>query len=85
MARTTIDIDDPVLHDLKRLQKKVGKSLGRLITDLLVTALALEKKEPSRPPFKWITRNMGEPLVELSDKDAVHAALDEEALENLKR
>jgi hypothetical protein len=28
---TTADIDDPVLIDLKKLQKKEGKSLGRLI------------------------------------------------------
>ena len=27
--RTTLDIDDPVLRELKRLQAKEGKSLGR--------------------------------------------------------
>ncbi|KAB2867691.1 MAG: antitoxin, partial [Burkholderiaceae bacterium] len=37
--RTTIDIDDPILKDLKRLQRREGKSLGRLVSDLLAQAL----------------------------------------------
>ena len=28
IMRTTIDIDDPILKDLKRLQKREGKSLA---------------------------------------------------------
>lgn len=86
MARTTIDIDDPVLLDLKRLQKKEGKSLGRLVTDLLVKALSVEKKAGQKPPpFKWISANLGVPLIDLNDKDAVQSALDRDALEKLRR
>ena len=44
--RTTLDIDDPVLRELKQLQTKEGKSLGRLVSDLLARAL----KEDSAPP-----------------------------------
>jgi hypothetical protein len=32
--RTTLDIDDPVLKEIKRLQRREGKSLGRLVSDL---------------------------------------------------
>ena len=39
--RTTVDIDDPVLKDLKKLQKREGKSLGRLISDLLAQAIEI--------------------------------------------
>ncbi len=86
MARTTVNIDDPVLLDLKRLQKKEGKSLGRLVTELLVKALSLEKATGHKAPaFKWISRNMGVPLVELNDKEALHAVLDRDALEKLRR
>ena len=35
IMRTTIDIDDPILVDLRRLQQREGKSLGRLVSDLL--------------------------------------------------
>ena len=33
--RTTLDIDGPILRELKKLQIKEGKSLGRLVSDLL--------------------------------------------------
>ena len=36
--RTTLDIDDPVLRELKELQTREGKSLGRLVSDLLARA-----------------------------------------------
>lgn len=85
MARTTVDIDDPVLDDLKRLQRKQGKSLGRLISDLLTRALSQEKHPaPRQKTLQWISRNMGEPLVDLEDKDAVQAVLDEESARKLK-
>lgn len=85
MARTTVDIDDPVLDDLKRLQRKQGKSLGRLISDLLSRALSQEKNTAPRPKrLQWISKNMGEPLVDLDDKDAVQAVLDEESARKLK-
>jgi len=37
--RTTIDIDDPILKEVKRLQAQQGKSLGRLVSDLLAQSL----------------------------------------------
>lgn len=85
MARTTVDIDDPVLDDLRRLQRKQGKSLGRLISDLLSSALSQQKNTaPRKKTLQWISRNMGEPLVDLDDKDAVQAVLDEESARKLK-
>jgi hypothetical protein len=35
---TTIDIDDPVLEESGRLQDREGKTLGRLVSDLLGTS-----------------------------------------------
>jgi hypothetical protein len=76
MARTTVDIDQPILRDLKRLQKQEGKSLGRLVSDLLAEALTRHKTARGQPaPFRWISRSM-RPRVDLSDKEALHAALD---------
>lgn len=74
--RTTIDIDDPILQDLKRLQKREGKSLGRLVSDLLVVALAQSRDpEPERAAFHWTSRDMGA-RVDLADRDALHDAMD---------
>ena len=38
MPRTTLNIDEPILQELKRLQKEEKKSLGGLVSDLLAWA-----------------------------------------------
>ena len=73
--RTTLDIDDPVLRELKRLQATEGKSLGRLVSDLLARALKENATPTAAPPPTWIARPMGA-RVNLSDKEAVYRALD---------
>lgn len=76
--RTTIDIDDPILKDLKRLQRREGKSLGRLVSDLLALALATHQRssQPATPVFKWIARPM-HARVDLADKHALLDAMDD--------
>lgn len=75
--RTTLDIDDPILADLKRLPQREGKSLGRLVSDLLAQSLAARKPAvPELRPFKWHT-SPAEPLIDLADRDALHDAIDE--------
>lgn len=77
--RTTVDLDAPVLRDLKRLQKREGKSLGRLISNLVAQALGARKaSQQNPPPFRWISRPMNA-RVDLGDKDAVQIVLDREA------
>lgn len=79
MPRTTIDIDAPILQDLKRLQRREGKSLGRLISDLLALALRQADARPSRSTtFRWISQPM-RAQIDLADKEAVYAALDRNA------
>lgn len=75
--RTTVDLDGPVLRELKRLQKTEGKSLGRLVSDLLVQALGARRAgQPRQPRFHWIARPMGA-RVDLTDKEAVHRLMDQ--------
>lgn len=74
--RTTIDIDDPILKELKQLQQRQGKSLGRLVSDLLAQSLANEHQAPkNQPPFRWIAKSMGA-RVDLGDKHALLDAMD---------
>jgi len=76
MARTTVDIEASVLRELKRLQKREGKSLGQLISELVAAALAHEEEVSEEDqPFQWTSRPMGA-RVDLEDKEAVRAALD---------
>jgi hypothetical protein len=78
IMRTTIDIDDPVLKDLKRLQRREGKSLGRLVSDLLAMALADHQGGPRAPApaFTWIARPM-RARVDLADTHALLDAMDD--------
>jgi hypothetical protein len=77
--RTTLDIDDPILKDLKRLQKQEGKSLGRLVSDLLAAALRQRLARASRPPgFSWFSAAMGA-RVDLADREAIFSVMEEPA------
>ena len=74
--RTTIDIDAPILREVKALQKKQGRSMGRIVTDLLADALARRRGRLSATQeFRWTSRPM-RALVDLADKEAVYRALD---------
>ena len=78
MARTTIDIDTSLLRDLKRIQEEEGKSLGRVVSDLLSEALSARQGKGRRSvPFRWTSQDMGA-RVDLNDKEAVAALLDED-------
>lgn len=75
MARTTLNIDTPILRDLKRIQRREKKPLGRIVSDLLAEAMAGRGKEPDPPAFEWIAEEM-EPLIDIADKESLYAALD---------
>ena len=52
--RTTINIDGPILKELKTLQAKEKKPMGRMVSDLLAKALAArgkDRKEQTRPAW----------------------------------
>ena len=73
MPRTTIDIDAGVLRELKRRQRKEGKTLGQLVSELLAASL----RQGDRPAvgLPWTARPMGA-RVDLEDKEAVRRALE---------
>jgi len=79
MPRTTVDIDAPLLRDLKRIQKREGLSLGRLVSALLAEALGERvARRPEPPTFEWHSRPMAA-RIDLADKDAIQAALERDA------
>ena len=73
--RTTLDIDDPILKEVRILHEREGRSMGAVVSELLAEALARRRSSGERPSFRWSSRDM-HPLVDLSDKEAVYAALD---------
>jgi hypothetical protein len=73
--RTTLDIDAPILREVKAIHEKEGRSMGAIVSELLAEALARRRPSRARPSFRWTSRAM-KSLVDLADKEAVCAALD---------
>ena len=76
MARTTIDLDPAVIRELRRRGAKQGKSMGQVASELLAQAIAAPTDFPA-PDFHWISADLGEPLIDLEDPEAVRRALTE--------
>ncbi len=76
MPRTTLDIDSSVLRDLRGRANAEGKSMGRVASELLASAICSKRGDDELEPMSWISRDLGTPLVDLDDKEALRAALD---------
>jgi hypothetical protein len=75
MPRTTLDIDPSVLAELKRRQRREGKTLGRLVSELLAERLDRDALPPPNA-FEWHARPMSA-RVDLDDAEAVRRAMAE--------
>ena len=73
--RTTINIDNPTLRQIKRIQKREGKTLGRVVSDLLAQSLtALAPAGEDALKLAWVSKRMGA-RIDLADKRALLQAM----------
>jgi len=71
-----LDLEKPILDELKALQKREKISLGALASRLLADALSRRTEESEAPPVvRWKSAPM-KPRVNLEDKEALYAAID---------
>jgi hypothetical protein len=77
MARTTLDLDPSVLRSLRHRSKQEHKSMGQVASEVLARALAEPAVE--EPAFAWEAADLGVPLVDLEDKEALYGILDRSA------
>ena len=75
MARTTLDLDPSITRQLRERAERERKSMGQVASEALARAFADDRADA--PPFEWISRDLGAPKVDLEDKDALWALLDE--------
>jgi len=74
--RTTLNIDDPILKEVKALQRKEGKALGQVVSELLAFALKARRAHGvAEEPFRWISRDMGA-RYDPADRDAILDAME---------
>ncbi|MCP9487416.1 MAG: hypothetical protein MSC30_16325 [Gaiellaceae bacterium MAG52_C11] len=64
-----------MLRVLKERQRREGKTLGRLVSELL--ARALHAEPPAKQVFEWTSQPM-RARIDLEDKEAVRRALEGE-------
>jgi len=76
-VRTTIDLDATVLAELRARQRREGRPLGQVASELLAQALADEATPGQAEPLAWSSHAM-DARVDLDDRDAVAAVLDAE-------
>lgn len=77
MTRTTLDLDASVLEQLRLRARAEHKSMGQLASERLAVTLR-EDTSRQMSPFRWPSRQMGKPKIDLEDKDALWRALDVE-------
>jgi hypothetical protein len=74
IMRTALDIDARILEEVKAIHQREGRPMGAVVSELLADALARRRAPRARSAFRWTSRPM-HALVDLTDKDAVNAAL----------
>jgi hypothetical protein len=70
-----LDIEAPLMRELREIQKREGGTLGALVSRLLAEALARRPKKRVASDLEWTAKPMGA-LIDLADKDVVYAILD---------
>jgi hypothetical protein len=75
--RTTLDIDDAVLRQAKKLAAEEGKSLTRVIEEALRERLAPRRRGGKRFKLKLLTKK-GRlvPGTDLADRDALYERME---------
>jgi plasmid stability protein len=76
MTRTTLDIDPDVLRELRKRAAHEGKSMGQVASEVMASALRGGVAAPV-PAFAWRSDDLGRPTVDLEDREAVWAVLDD--------
>jgi hypothetical protein len=70
MAKTTLNIDDEVMRELKREAAKQGRTMSELVETALRLLLRPKKRKEPLPPLP--TFNSGGTYVDVADRDALY-------------
>lgn len=76
-TKTTLELEKPIYDKLKSLALKEGKTLKKLMDEIILLGMKA-RASPKRKAFRWPGSADLRPRVDLSDKEAVEAAIDGE-------
>jgi plasmid stability protein len=72
--KTTLNIDDTVMADLKREAARQGRTMSEMVETALRLMLHSRRKPKALPPLP--TFNSGGELVDIADRDALYEAME---------
>jgi hypothetical protein len=75
MKRTTLIIEESCLEGIRNLARREGKNLSQVANELFAEGLR-RRKGRKRPEFKIASYSMGNPRVNLGDRNALEALMD---------
>jgi hypothetical protein len=72
--KTTLNIDDTVMADLKREAARQGRTMSELVETALRLLLRRQRKRGKVPPLPSF--HSGGALVDIADRDALYQAME---------
>src|ERR1700686_2628245 len=80
--KTTLNIDDTVMAELKREAARQGRTMSELVETALRLLLRPQRKQKALPPLP--TFNSGGMPVDIADRDALYDAMEDRRLYDAK-
>lgn len=81
--KTTLNIDDTVMAQLKREAARQGRTMSELVETALRQLLRSQRKRTKLPPLP--TFNSGGMRVDIADRNALYDAMDDDRLYDRKK
>ena len=76
--RTTLVIPDPVYERVRKLAEQQGTTISRVVTTALDHLVSQQEQTPEEhSPFQLPAYDLGKPLVDIDDRDALYRAMEE--------
>lgn len=76
--RTTLVIPDPIYEGARKLAASQNTTISRLVTTALDAHICRHEQAPGvRPAFELPSYDLGQPLVDIDDRDALYRAMEE--------
>lgn len=72
--KTTLNIDDTVMAELKREAARQGRTMSELVESALRLLLRSPRRRPDLPPLPSF--NGGGALIDVADRDALYQAME---------
>ena len=76
MKRTTLILEDGCMDGVRRLARAERRTLSEVVNELLIEGVQRRRTKRPAPAFTLPSFRMGEPRVNLGDRNALEALMD---------